>query len=336
MFRKLSLFNRKILRFIRVKKIDNYYHIKKKNGYEKVAVLKAEPINFSLKSDDEKEFIVYNFQKFINSLDFPIQISVYTDVLNLDNYLENSENRINEKYKSIFNNYKEHLQKTIETKSIINRTFYICVKHEKEEILEQQLSVLTEKLNNINIKVSRLENNELTNLLINFFKDNNKLYPDLILPKKIHNKPNYIKINNTYNTCIYASGYPRKVEPGFLDRIITLNGAFHISLFIEPSPIQETMVMLNKELQKQRADLFSLKSKAILNPSLEIKYKDTKKILEELQKGNEKLFNVSLYINVKSDSLEELNLLTKKIEAELNSLKLTFFDEKVQKFRNLL
>ncbi|MCF7900560.1 DUF87 domain-containing protein, partial [Candidatus Babeliales bacterium] len=51
-----------------------------------------------------------------------------------------------------------------------------------------------------------------------------------------------------------------------------------------------------------------------------IKYKDTKGILEELQKGNEKLFDVSLTINCRADSVEELNLLARKIESELNSL----------------
>ena len=42
--------------------------------------------------------------------------------------------------------------------------------------------------------------------------------------------------------------------------------------------------------------------------------------MENLQKGNEKLFNVSLYINCKGKSPEELNFLTKKVEAELNSM----------------
>ena len=43
---------------------------------------------------------------------------------------------------------------------------------------------------------------------------------------------------------------------------------------------------------KQRADLFAEKKKNSINPSLEIKFQDTLKVLENLQKGNEKLFNV--------------------------------------------
>ena len=80
------------------------------------------------------------------------------------------------------------------------------------------------------------------------------------------------------------------------------------------------MVMLNKELQKQRADLYAYEMKQIINPALEIQHQDTKAVLEQLQKGNEKLFNISLYINCKAKSHEELELITKKVEAELNSI----------------
>ncbi|MBU1623156.1 MAG: ATP-binding protein, partial [Nanoarchaeota archaeon] len=103
-------------------------------------------------------------------------------------------------------------------------------------------------------------------------------------------------------------------------KIITINGNFDISIHIEPYDLEFMMVMLNKELQKQRGDLWSMNNKGIINPILEIKYQDTRKVLDNLQKGNEKLFNVSLYITCKAPTIEELNLLSKKMEAELNAL----------------
>ncbi len=39
-----------------------------------------------------------------------------------------------------------------------------------------------------------------------------------------------------------------------------------------------------------------------------------------MQKGNEKLYNISFYINCKANSLEELNLVSKKIESQLNGI----------------
>lgn len=49
------------------------------------------------------------------------------------------------------------------------------------------------------------------------------------------------------------------------------------------------MVILNKELQKQGADLYSAKKTGNLNLSLDIKYQDTINVLKELQKGKQKL-----------------------------------------------
>lgn len=142
----------------------------------------------------------------------------------------------------------------------------------------------------------------------------------LVAPKYIRNMTDRIQVNHGLSRVIYAHGYPRNVEAGFLDRIITLEADFDIAIFIEPYPIETMMVMLNRELQKQRADLYAAELKGSISPSLEIQYRDTKAVLENLQKGNEKLFNVSFYINCKGKTLEELELVTSKIEAELHSI----------------
>ena len=143
-------------------------------------------------------------------------------------------------------------------------------------------------------------------------------------PLSIENSSSYLRIinetNNLVNRTIYAHGYPRSVETGFLDKIISTMGNFDLSMHIEPFDIETMMIFLNKELQKQRSDLYSAKSKNILNSSLQIKYNDTKAVLTNLQKGKDKLFNVSLYFNCRAKNKDELELLTRRIQAELNSL----------------
>ncbi len=137
---------------------------------------------------------------------------------------------------------------------------------------------------------------------------------------KIINNKDYLQIDDYFYRVIYASGYPRTVEAGFLDRVVSLLGDFNLSLQINPYPIDRMLIDLNRELQKQRADLFSLNTKGIINPSLEIQYKDTRRTLEILQKGRERLFNIGLYITCKAKSVRDLDLLTKKVESELNSI----------------
>jgi len=277
----------------------------------KLAILKIEPINFAIKPQGTQEAIIGSFQKFLNSVDFPIQIMMNTESLNLSDYFKELQGKINneETFQDLFKRYKEHIQKLISENDILNRNFYLIIP-EKQDI-GIQINLCQKKLENIGLKSVRLETKELEQLTDKFYIKN---------AGKIENNPNYLKIGNTFVKTLYADGYPRNVELGFLDKVVSLLGDFDLSLHIEPYDIETMMIMLNKELQKQRADLYSAQLKNILNPSLEIKYADTKAILENLQKGKEKLFNVSLYITCRAKSIQELNLLGRRVEAELNSL----------------
>mgnify|MGYP001574200259 CR=1 FL=1 len=60
---------------------------------KEIAVLKINPINFSIMNDQEKEAIIKTFQKFLNSLEFPIQILVSTTNLDLNDYYNKIKDR---------------------------------------------------------------------------------------------------------------------------------------------------------------------------------------------------------------------------------------------------
>jgi conjugal transfer ATP-binding protein TraC len=303
----------KIAKFIPIKEIkDNLIHT---NNKKKIAILGVEPINFSIKPDESKEALTIAFQKFLNSVDFPIQILMNTESLDLESYFKEVDKKIKENntFDNLFKDYKKHLRDITSEKDVLNRKFYLVIP-EKSDI-DIQVQICQSKLSNLGVKSHRITNKEIEKLISNFFHTKNNLFPD-----KIESFPNHIKIGEEFSRTIYAHGYPRSVESGFLDKIVSMFGDFDLSLHVEPHDIETMMVNLNKELQKQRADLYSAKLKGTLNPSLEIKYTDTKAVLKNLQKGKEKLFNVSLYINCRAESLEKLELLTKRIQAELNSL----------------
>src|SRR3989338_2103541 len=318
-------------------------NVNNESHLRKLAILQVVPINFTIRNEQEKHSINSGFQKFLNSLDFPIQIVIGTNYINLDSYVNGLELRVEElaakTKKPIFNqhfeSYKEHLLNSIQSNSVLDRSFFIVIPEKSEIGLDVQVGVIEQQLKSLNLMFKRLNDEELTLVISSFFndilsesekpktpngvgKDNYLHY--MIAPRLIKQFPDKIIIDNNECRIIYADGYPRLVEIGFLDRIITLNGIFDVSLFIYPVSIEAIMIILNKELQKQRADLYAAELKSSINPTLEIQYQDTRAVLENLQKGNEKLFYVSLYINCKAKSQEELDLITKKVEAELNAM----------------
>src|SRR3989338_9307579 len=58
-----------------------------KNGSLR-SVIEVSAINFELRSEGEQIAILQNFQRFVNSIDFPLQIVVHSRKLNIDSYLK--------------------------------------------------------------------------------------------------------------------------------------------------------------------------------------------------------------------------------------------------------
>jgi len=317
-FQRVSKGDPKLQEFIGIKEITDNLIITSKG--KKIAILKVQPLNFSLKPKPEQESIIFSFQKFLNSLDFSTQILMLTESINLDDYLSILKAKQDKKeFVELFESYKKHLEDTITSKKLMNRVFYIIIPEQTD--IGIQTDICIERLFSMNLKAHRLGNEALRDILVKFFSGNGQgSLIESICPEYINNQTDFLEVNGKFYRIIYASGYPRLVEEGFLDKIVSSLADFNLSIHIKPYPIDKTLIDLNRELQKQQADLYALQSKGIINPSLEIQYRDTRQTLEDLQKGKDRLFNIGLYISCKADSIEELNKLTKKVESELNSI----------------
>jgi conjugal transfer ATP-binding protein TraC len=328
-FRNADILTSKMKSYINIDGINNNI-LETRN--KKLAIIEVQPINFSIKNKKEQDSIIFQFQKLLNGINFPIQILISTTSLNLDDYLNNLEKKITKEDYEIFDDYKQFLNKIIKSKGLLNRKFHIIIPEEYD--LSIQIKICETLIRSLGLQYKRLKTEEIKKYVSSFFND---LYSDdnktenikeiskedylhyCISPKVIENNSNYMKIDNQFIRTIAVKDYPRAVQEGFLDNLITLNGKLDISLHIRPFLAEETMINVNSELQKQQADLWALEKKEISNPALEIQFNDTKKVLEKLQRGEEKLFDISLYITCRAESLEELNSLTNKIESELNS-----------------
>lgn len=94
-------------------------------------VLKCSTINFLLKNVDEQDSIIITFQRFLNSIDFPIQIIIRSKKLDIDSYLSNLNNRALKQENELLQNqtyeYIAYLKKLIEVAQIMKKEFYIVV-----------------------------------------------------------------------------------------------------------------------------------------------------------------------------------------------------------------
>lgn len=95
------------------------------------ALLLASSINFALKSDDERQAITLQFQAFLNSLDFSVQIFVQSKRLDIKPYLALLQDRLkdqpNELMKIQTQEYIGFVKNFTDNTEIMKKTFFVVV-----------------------------------------------------------------------------------------------------------------------------------------------------------------------------------------------------------------
>lgn len=104
-----------------------------KNGSLRL-VLMASSLNFSLKSTQEQDAIILQYQNFLNSLDFTVQFFIQSRKLNISPYIEilseAEKKQSNELIKIQTREYIEFVKTFVETSNIVTKTFYVVVPFE--------------------------------------------------------------------------------------------------------------------------------------------------------------------------------------------------------------
>lgn len=94
-------------------------------------VLMVSSLNFALKSNEEQNITLYQFQNFLNSLDFPCQIVIQSRRLNITGYIEKLKNlekkQRNELLQIQTAGYREFIEKMIRTGTIMTKSFFVVV-----------------------------------------------------------------------------------------------------------------------------------------------------------------------------------------------------------------
>jgi hypothetical protein len=94
-------------------------------------VLSVSSLNLSLKSEDEQNAIIGQFQGFLNTLDFPIQIHAESRRVNIRPYLDMLEERgeivEDELMKNQIREYRQFVKTFSEKTNIMNKRFFVII-----------------------------------------------------------------------------------------------------------------------------------------------------------------------------------------------------------------
>jgi len=102
-----------------------------KHGQGLRAVLMVSGHNFALKSEEEQDAITFQYENFLNSLDFSLQFVIHSRRLNIQPYLvqlsERKKEETNELLKVQIDEYVEFVKTFIDLAHIVAKTFFVVV-----------------------------------------------------------------------------------------------------------------------------------------------------------------------------------------------------------------
>lgn len=177
-----------------------------KDGSLRTIIL-ASSLNFSLKSDDERQAILFQFQNFLNSLDFSVQIVAQSRRLDIKPYLALLQSRLAEQTSDLLRiqiqEYMEFIRKFTDDTSIMTKSFFIVIPYspallqgtenvksnlgffkkksenkkaddnlvfeENRSQLEQRVAVVEQGLVRCGVRIGRLGTEEVTELFYRIF-----------------------------------------------------------------------------------------------------------------------------------------------------------------------
>ncbi len=108
-----------------------------------IKIIKVNPINFSLKSNLEKEAILNSYKIFLKTCNFDIQILIQSSKQNLNKNIENIKNKIKKENKEYLNKiaeeYFDFILKINSMKNSSIKNFYIIISNNDKERSEENV-----------------------------------------------------------------------------------------------------------------------------------------------------------------------------------------------------
>lgn len=95
------------------------------------SILKTSSINLNLKSEEEQNAVIYSYQNFLNTLEFPIQIVVRSKRLDLEHYIEKLKKMGVKQGNPLLQKqtfeYVEYISRLVEYADIMEKQFYVVI-----------------------------------------------------------------------------------------------------------------------------------------------------------------------------------------------------------------
>ena len=156
---------------------------------------------------------------------------------------------------------------------------------------------------------------------------------DLFSYSGLEEQSSYLVIDDTYIRTLFISGYPFVASSGWLDSLINFNHDVDISYHISEVDALSALPKLNRKITElESTKRAMIRSGRIIGSEITDPLESAIELRDKIQRGQEKLFQMSIYICLRADSLSELDKLTQLLE---NTLSARLFYSKVARYQQI-
>jgi len=156
---------------------------------------------------------------------------------------------------------------------------------------------------------------------------------DLISYSGLAEYPTYLQMEDKFFRTLFISRFPQNASTGWLNNLVNFNHNTDISFHIEQVEELKALPKLNRKITElESTKRMMLKSGKIVGSEITDPLDSAIELKDKIQRGQEKLFQVSLNMTISADSVSELNKTTTMLGSTLAT---KLFYSKIASFQQI-
>ena len=156
---------------------------------------------------------------------------------------------------------------------------------------------------------------------------------DMLSYAGLEEQTSYLVIDGQYTRVLFLSGYPYIASSGWLNSLVNFNHSADISYHITTIESSLALPKLHRKITElESTKRAMIRSGKIIGPEITDPLESAMGLRDKILRGQEKLFQVSVYVSVFADNLSDLDKITQLLETVLSA---RMFYSKVARYQQL-
>jgi type IV secretory pathway VirB4 component len=156
---------------------------------------------------------------------------------------------------------------------------------------------------------------------------------DILSYSGLEEQADHLCIDGVYIRTLFISGYPFVASSGWLDTLVNFNHDADISYHLYEVNALSALPKLHRKITElESTKRAMIRAGKIVGSEVTDPLESAMELRDKIQRGQEKLFQISIYVSLRADTLAELDKVTKLLETTMSA---RLFYSKVARYQQL-